>query len=192
MKIDSFVRLGFGLLTGMAFGALLQRGRVTHYDVIQGQLLRRDYRVAKLMATAAAVSATGLHALVREGRAELAVKPLRIGGVLGGGLIFGTGLALLGYCPGTTLAALGEGRRDAIAGAVGMMTGASLFVRLLPTMKPLLTMGDFGAVTIPGLTKTSPWLWIALLDAGLILLLLADASDPRLRRIPAALKLRLR
>jgi uncharacterized membrane protein YedE/YeeE len=192
MKSDSIVRLAFGLLTGMAFGALLQRGRVTRYDVIQGQLLRRDFRVAKLMGTAAAISATGLHALESEGRTAIAVKPFRVGGVLGGGLTFGAGLSLLGYCPGTTLAALGEGRRDAIAGALGMMAGALLFVRLLPALKPALAFGDFGAVTIPRLTRTSPWLWIALLDTGLVLMLLAESSDPRLRRIPAALKLRLR
>jgi uncharacterized membrane protein YedE/YeeE len=187
MKLDSIVRLGFGLLTGVAFGALLQRGRVTRYDVIQNQLLRRDWRVAKLMGTAAAVSATGLYALASEGRTEIKVKPLRLGGVLGGALFFGTGLSLLGYCPGTSLAAVGEGRRDAIAGVLGMMAGALTFVRVMPALKPLLSAGDFGTVTIPRLTRTSPWLWITLLDTGVVLLLLADSSDPRLRRIPATL-----
>ena len=44
-------------------------------------------------------------------------------------VLFGTGLALLGYCPGTTLTAIGEGRRDAMIGALGMLTGALLYVR---------------------------------------------------------------
>ena len=50
-------------------------------------------------------------------------------GVIPVQVLFGTGLALLGYCPGTTLTAIGEGRRDAMVGALGMLTGALLYVR---------------------------------------------------------------
>ena len=69
------------------------------------------------MGTAMAVGAVGVHALVQSGRASYEIKPLRLGAILGGAVLFGTGLAVLGYCPGTTLAAVGEGRRDALAGA---------------------------------------------------------------------------
>ena len=47
-----------GLATGLAFGALLQRGRLSRHEVILGQLLLRDGRVVKTMATAVAVGAS--------------------------------------------------------------------------------------------------------------------------------------
>ena len=70
-----------GLATGLAFGALLQRGRVSRYEVILGQLLFRDGRVMKTMATAVAVGAVGIHALARKGMTTKEVKPMKVGGV---------------------------------------------------------------------------------------------------------------
>ena len=111
---DSNGKRLLGLLTGVAFGALLQRGRLARYDVILGQLLLRDGRVVKAMGSAVAVGAIGVHALVRRGLAKKEIKPMKVGGIVGGAALFGAGLALLGYCPGTAVAAVGEGRRDAL------------------------------------------------------------------------------
>lgn len=169
MRIESPGKLLLGLGTGVAFGALLQKGQVGKYNVIIDQLLFRDNTVVKIMATAVAVGSAGVHALEQSGHAKLAVKPLRLGGVLGGALLFGAGLAILGYCPGTTLAAVGEGRRDAIAGVLGMLAGAGLFVRAYPKMKPFLEAGDYGKVTLPGATNTSPWPWVSALGAAVAL-----------------------
>lgn len=169
MRVDPAGRLMSGLGTGVAFGVLLQKGRVAKYDVIVDQLLLRDSTVAKVMATAVAVGAAGVYALVESGRARLEVKPLKLGGVVGGAALFGAGTALLGYCPGTTLAALGEGRRDAIAGVSGMLAGAALFVRSYPRLKPLLEAGDYGKTTLPDATATSPWPWIAGIAASVAL-----------------------
>jgi uncharacterized membrane protein YedE/YeeE len=169
MRIDSPGKLLLGLGTGVVFGALLQKGRAAKYDVIIDQLLLRDGTVARIMGTAVAVGSAGVHALQSQGYGKLEVKPLQLGGVLGGGLLFGAGMAILGYCPGTTLAALGEGRRDAIAGALGMLTGAALFVRVYPTIKPALEAGDYGKVTLPGATATSPWPWVGAVGTAVAL-----------------------
>ena len=128
MRIESTGKLLLGLGTGVAFGTFLQKGRAAKYDVIVDQLLLRDATVAKIMGSAIAVGSVGVHVLQRTGHAKLDIKPLRLGGIVPGAVLFGAGLAVLGYCPGTTLAAIGEGRRDAIAGALGMLTGAALFV----------------------------------------------------------------
>ncbi len=167
-----------GLGTGVAFGALLQKGRVSKYEVILDQLLLRDATVAKIMGTAMAVGAVGVHALVQSGRATYDIKPLRLVSILGGAVLFGSGMAVTGYCPGTTIAAVGEGRRDAIAGLLGMLTGAALFVRAYPTIKPALEAGDRGKVTLPKATRTSPWPWVA----GLATAVLAAAVADRLHR----------
>lgn len=169
MRVEAPGQLLLGLGTGVAFGALLQKGQAGKYDVIVEQLLLRDGTVARIMGTAVAVGAAGIHALEQSGRAQLKIKPLRLGGVAGGAVLFGTGLAVLGYCPGTTLAAIGEGRRDAIAGALGMLAGAGLFVRLYPAIKPALEAGDLGKVTLPRATRSSPWAWIGTLAAAVAL-----------------------
>ena len=167
MRTDPPGKLLLGLGTGAVFGALLQKGKVSKYDVILDQLLLEDGRVAKTMGTAVVVGAAGVHALHRAGYAKLDIKPLQLGGVIGGGVLFGAGVAVLGYCPGTTLAAAGEGRRDAMAGALGMLAGAALFVRAYPTIRPVLEAGDHGKQTLNRATNTSPWPWVAAMGAAL-------------------------
>jgi uncharacterized membrane protein YedE/YeeE len=167
---DSPDELLLGLATGVAFGILLQKGRVAKFPVIVGQFLLRDWTVAKIMGTAVVVGSAGVFALAAAGRADLHVKPLQLGGVLLGGLLFGVGMTVLGYCPGTTVAACGEGRRDAVAGVLGMFAGALAFVAAWPALQPVIKgLGDGGKVTLPDLTGTSPWVWVgALAAAGLV------------------------
>jgi len=179
VRVDPVGKLALGLGTGVVFGVLLQKGRVAKYDVIVDQLLFRDNTVAKVMGTAVAVGAAGVYALVQSGRAKLDVKPLKVGGIVGGAGLFGAGIAVLGYCPGTSLAAVGEGRRDALAGTLGMLAGAGLFVRAYPRIKPLLEAGDYGKTTLPSATRTSPWAWIAGIATAVALGALAPSATAR-------------
>ena len=169
---DSPIRLLLGLLTGIVFGFLLQKGRVGKFDVIVGQLLLRDWTVVKIMATAVAVGSVGVWALVSAGLATLHVKPALLGGVLVGGLFFGLGLAVLGYCPGTGVAASGAGHRDAMVGVGGMACGALLYVLGYRWLKPMIgSIADWGKLTLPEATSSSPWPWVAALVLGLAALL---------------------
>lgn len=172
-------RLLLGLATGMVFGFLLQKGRVAKFPVIVGQFLLRDWTVVKIMLTVVAVGSVGVYALWSLGMAQLHVKPALFAGVILGGVLFGIGIAVFGYCPGTSVAACGEGRRDAMVGVLGMLAGAFAFVRLYPaTQEFVKRMPDWGRITLPDLTGTSPWLWIA----GLIIVALAAARALDLRR----------
>jgi uncharacterized protein len=158
---ESIDKLVLGLVTGVAFGFLLQKGRVASHRVIVGQLLLRDFTVAKIMLTAIAVGALGVYALVELGATQLDIKPAGLGGVLLGAVLFGLGLAVLGYCPGTTVAAAGEGKRDALAGIAGMLVGALVFVlgfSWFAAMRPAIA--DYGEVTWPELSGSSAWLWL--------------------------------
>jgi uncharacterized protein len=159
---DSIEKLLLGLVTGIAFGFLLQKGRVAKYETIVKQFQFRDWTVVKTMGMAVVVGAVGVTALVHFGLASLHIKPLMLTGVLGGAVLFGIGMGVLGYCPGTCVAGCGEGRRDAMVGFVGMVFGAGLFVALYPQLKPLIeSLGDEGKITFPSVTSTSPWLWVA-------------------------------
>lgn len=165
MAAETSKRL-LGLATGLVFGALLQRGKVSRHAVVHDQLTFRDHRVAKVMGTALAVSAAGLWTLQRKGGASPEVKPLEVGGVVGGAALFGVGLAVLGYCPGTSLAAVGEGNRDALIGVLGMLAGAATFVASYSAVAPAIQKGgDLGKITLPMVTKTPAWPWVAGLAA---------------------------
>lgn len=50
------VQLFLGLILGVGFGFFLQKGNVTSYDVIIGQLLLTDFTVLKLMLSAVIVA----------------------------------------------------------------------------------------------------------------------------------------
>ncbi len=170
---DSPDKLLLGLATGIVFGLLLQKGRVALFDVIVGQLRLKDWTVVKIMATAVAVGTVGIHVLVLSGMATLHIKPALLGGVLVGGLMFGIGLALYGYCPGTGVAATGAGHRDAAVGVAGMLCGALLFVLGYPVWKPVIeSVADWGKLTLPNATSSSPWLWVAAVVVALGLLLM--------------------
>ncbi|WP_240928040.1 YeeE/YedE thiosulfate transporter family protein [Thalassoroseus pseudoceratinae] len=130
---DPIWKLALGLFTGILFGGLLQKGRVAKYQVILGQFLLRDWTVVKIMGTAVVVGAVGIYALLPTDAVSLHLKPLAWGGIIFGGLCFGIGMAVLGYCPGTGVAACGEGRKDAVAGSSGCCSGRasmSPFIRL--------------------------------------------------------------
>ena len=124
MRRESIGRLLLGLSTGTVFGFLLHKSRATEYEKISGQLRLKDPAVIEIMGAASTVGALGTQLLVAAGLTENKVKPLNLGGITIGGVLFGTGMALLGYCPGTTLAAVGKGRKDAAAGLLGMLGGA--------------------------------------------------------------------
>lgn len=179
---DSAQNLVLGLITGIVFGFLLQKGRVAKFEVIVRQFLFKDWTVVKMMGTAVVVGAVGVYILVSADVASLHIRPALFGGVLLGAVCFGIGMAVFGYCPGTSVAACGEGRRDAMVGVVGMFAGAALFVAFFEQLEPVIdSLGDWGKLTIPDSTNTSPWLWVSLLVVAGGLALFFD----RRRRIKA-------
>lgn len=165
-------QLLIGLAIGILFGFLLQKGGVTEYDVILGQLLLADFTVLKVMLTAVATGMLGLQVLRSLGLARLIPKPGSVGKSIVGGLIFGVSFAVLGYCPGTIAGAVGQGALDAIVGGTaGIILGAGIFAALYPRLqKPVLNRGDFGTVTLPELLKVNAW--AVVIPASILLSLL--------------------
>jgi hypothetical protein len=164
------LQLVMGLAIGFLFGFLLQKGNVTEYDVIVGQLLFRDFTVIKIMVSAMVCGMIGVHLLGSLGLAQLHPKPGSLGMTLAGGLVFGIGFAVLGYCPGTISAAIGQGKMDALVGGLsGIIIGAGLYAHAFPFLaRTILDRGDFGSLTFPELFRVNPWVVIVPLAAALI------------------------
>jgi uncharacterized membrane protein YedE/YeeE len=163
--------LMYGLVTGILFGFFLQKGRVLRYDKQLGALRFQDFTIIKFMLSHIIVAMIGVYLLYDLGLVKLSIKATILGGVVVGGLLFGIGWGLLGYCPGTSLGALGEGRWDAIWGIMGMLVGAGLFAEMYPFLKAtVLTWGNYGKITIPQVLGVNHWLVIVPVFAAVLAL----------------------
>lgn len=163
-----------GLVTGIVFGILLQSSEVIRYDRQVGAIRLIDMTIVKFMLSAIIVGMVGIYQLQTLDVIELSIKGTVLGSNIAGGLIFGAGWAILGYCPGTAAGAVGEGRIDALFGILGMISGAMVFAEFYPLTKTgIWAMGNIGKVTIPVITGVDPWIIIPILAMIYLLILYA-------------------
>ena len=169
----SKLQLFIALLAGILFGFLLQKGGVSNYNIILGQLLLKDFTVIKIILTAIVVGMIGIYTMKSMGMVQLHPKNGSLGMSVIGGLIFGVGFATLGYCPGTISAAVGQGNLDAlIGGIIGIILGAAIFAQWYPKLnKNFLKKGTIGNITFPELFKVNPWIVIIPLSIIIIVFL---------------------
>ena len=172
MKTKS-MKLFWGLIFGIIFGFLLQKGGVTKYDVIINQLLLTDFTVLKVMLSAVVTGMIGLYTMQGLGWIKLRPKAGSWGKNAIGGLIFGVGFALLGYCPGTIAGAIGNGYLDALAaGLIGIVFGSALLATVYPNLKEgILKKGYFGNLTLPSLLKVHNWVIVVPLAVIIVVML---------------------
>jgi uncharacterized protein len=156
---------------GLIFGFLLQKGGVAKYHVLIGALLLEDFTVFKVMLSAIVVGMIGIFVLHRLGKVELKIKPTRYAAVTFGGLVFGAGFALSGYCPGTSAAALGQNNWDALFPILGMIAGSYLFAEIsLWFGRTVGKWGNRGKVLLPDLIQVRRSWFVV----GFVLILIAS------------------
>ena len=171
--------IGTSLLIGLAFGAILQRVQVSNPDRILGTLTLRDLTVLKFMLLAIGVGAMGIGGLTALGLAHLKVKALPLLAVAGGGLLFGAGFAVAGYCPGTCLVGAAEGRRDAMFTVLGGLLGALAYALAHPWAKHwLVDPIDLGKPTLASVTGLAPGLAGLVFGGALVVLALVLPQHP--------------
>lgn len=155
-----------GLAMGLVFGLALEKSRVFEPGVIVGQMQLRNFTMLKVFLTAVATGLVVLAALNGFGIVKLSPKATLYTADIAGGLILGVGITLAGGCPGTVLAQIGAGYRDAWATLLGGIAGATAFGYLEPTLRPWLAGGP-GKLTLDQVIGLPFWV-VALLMAALI------------------------
>ncbi len=151
-----------GLVTGVLFGFLLQKGRVLRFEKQVGAMLLKDMTILKFMLSAILVGMVGLALLQRAGVLAFNHKPMNVGAIVLGGVLFGAGWAVMGFCPGTSVGALGEGRWHAVFAILGMIAGASVFAAMYPFLeRTVLAWKDMGKIGLPESLGVPAWTVIA-------------------------------
>jgi len=178
LPVTGTALLALAVVFGAAFGFLLHRGRVADYDTIVRQFLFRDFTVIKIMMTAIVVGGIGVFALVDLGYAQFHIKPADLLAVSLGAAIFGVGMVLYGYCPGTALAAIGGGSLHALVGGIGMLVGGVLYALSFDWVKAnILPVGAMGKTQLPQLLGIgAPLLFTGLAVLALVMFVLIERA----------------
>ena len=157
-----FLTFAFGLL----FGGILQYARLNKFNTISGLALGKDFAVAKAILIAIGAGAILVNLEIGFGFASFHTKPLILGGIILGGLIFGSGMAILGYCPGTIPVSAGEGSVDAAVGIAGGLFGGLVYTILLPSINGILgpDLGNFTLKT--AFPETTAWFYVSVFILG--------------------------
>jgi uncharacterized protein len=135
-----------GLVCGVLFGYVLENAGFGSPCKLTGQFSLRDWSVLKVMFTAIVVAAAGLYLLRMAGLLEVDAvfvpTSLLVASAIGG-LLVGSGFAVGGYCPGTSVVGMFSGRVDAFVFIVGLLVGTFAFSGLYgPAIEAVMAMGE--------------------------------------------------
>jgi len=157
------------LAVGIVFGYVLQRGGFCLTRALSNAVLMRDGNILRAYLLALLVAMIGVQIIETLGLVDIPLRPLRWVSNVVGGALFGVGMILSGGCSAGTWYRVGEGAAGALVVLVGFAIGATTagigMLAPVRTMlqKPVISLGDGGAVTLTSVTGLSPWIVIAAL-----------------------------
>ena len=162
-----------GIAMGMVFGFALEKSRVFEPGIIVGQMQLRNFIMLKIFLTAVATGAVVLAVLNGLGYVKLQPKAAAYGADIVGGLLLGAGISLAGACPGTTLAQVGVGYRDALFTLVGGLLGAVTYSYAQPALANTFLGQSGPKLVFTDLVGVPYWIGAILLVALIIVVLAA-------------------
>ena len=160
-----------GIAMGIVFGFALEKSRVFEPGIIVGQMQLRNFIMLKVFLTAVATGAVVLAVLNGFGYVKLQPKAAAYAADVVGGLLLGAGISLSGACPGTTLAQIGAGYRDALFTLVGGLLGAVTYSYAQPALANTF-LGQSGPKLIFSDLVGVPYWIAALVLAAVIVVIL--------------------
>ncbi len=153
---EGFLHLGLGF----GFGFVLERAGFGNSRKLAAQFYFSDMTVLKVMFTAIVTAMLLLFWSVGLGLIDFErvwVNPTYLWSGIVGGLVFGIGFLVGGYCPGTSLVAMATLKLDGLAFVLGLFGGIFAFGRTVPWFEHFWSeSGSFGRVTLFDWLGVSP------------------------------------
>lgn len=137
----AFTGIASGLFCGLVFGFALERAGFASACNLTAQLRFKDWRVFKVMFTAIIVAAIGLYALQATGlmaKDDIYIPSVFLWATLLGGVGVGAGMAVGGYCPGTSVVGFFSGKIDGLVFFLGLILGTFVFAGAYDALEPML------------------------------------------------------
>ena len=125
-----------GLIVGIIFGFVMQRGRFCMNSAIRDTALLQDYTLLKSVGIAILVSMAGFAIMDATGIISINPKPSFGWANLVGSFIFGAGMVIAGGCASGITYRVGEGMMGALAAVIGLATTGTLTA--MGFLKPIM------------------------------------------------------
>jgi uncharacterized membrane protein YedE/YeeE len=178
--ISSGLNLWLAVPIGFVFGFALFHAGFTDSRRIAWAFYFKDVGVPVVMFSAIATGMLGLWGMSLIGVLDISLVymlPTYLLPMAIGGLIFGVGMVVGGYCPGTAAASIATGKIDAVVFILGFLIGSMVFADFFPVW------GDFYNSDYMGAFRLDQWLDIGLGPTVLIIVLIAVGGTLGMRYI---------
>jgi hypothetical protein len=159
------------VVIGLAFGFFLERAGLGNGRKLAAQFYLTDLTVFKVMFTAIVTAMLGLFWLSQAGLLDLSrieLTPTFLVPQVVGGVLFGAGFVIGGYCPGTSCVAAATGRLDGLAVFGGMILGILLFGEAYSFIQPFADSTSLGTLNFPQLFGIRPGVLVGGVTLGAV------------------------
>ncbi len=168
----------FAIVMGFAFGFVLERSGFTRSKHIADTFYFRNLAVPKIMGMTVITTTTWFIVFAWMGWIDLGAlftPGTYVWPYLAGGLLFGLGMVMSGYCPGTAVAGLGTGKSDAFLFLVGVIVGMFVYFELYPMVESFANSSKLGVLKLQDLfggNEYTSYILTVALEVGIILFLM--------------------
>lgn len=177
--ISSEANLFFAVVLGFAFGFVLERTGFTRSQLIADTFYFKNIAVPKIMGVTVITTTTWFILFAYMGWIDLNAlftPATYIWPYVLGGLLFGIGMVMAGYCPGTAVAGLGTGKSDALVFILGLFLGMFVYFIAYPYIDTFASSSNLGVLKLHDLfggNEYTSYILTVALEVGIILFLMA-------------------
>ena len=175
------------ILIGIAFGYIMEASGFSSSRKLVGVFYGYDFAVLKVFFTACIVALIGLNYMDYLNwidMTQLFVQPTYLWAAIVGGFIMGIGFLAGGFCPGTSLCAVGIGKIDGIVFTIGLFLGIVIFSESFTWLQPLYEKSNLGHITLDKtLGMSSYWIIFIFTLIAILAFYISDVVRKRVKKV---------
>jgi len=151
LQLSYSTEMMLSVIVGFGFGFVLEKAGFGRSDNLAAIFYGRDFRVLRVMFSAIVTAMCGLYLLDLSGvlpLSSIGILDTYLGAQLIGGLLFGFGFIVGGWCPGTSIVGIVSGKIDALLFIGGLVIGSTLFTLGIDNLAAVQNAGARGRVLL--------------------------------------------